>query len=119
MPYGRIRCVTGITCRAGGRHSVGRERHDGTDPAGTAGWQLGCEEGRGAEDQRHADERGGAEGVDLEHQPAQEAGLRPRRGQPERSAEGHPLETARDGQPYDARSVRASAFRMPVSRIHW
>ena len=60
-----------ITCRTTGRHSVGPERHDGTDPAGAAARQPGWEEGRSAEDQRHADERQRVERVDIEQQPAQ------------------------------------------------
>ena len=56
-------------------HPVGPQRHDGADPAGAAGRQPGCDEGRGTEDQWHADERQRVERVDLERQPAQQAVL--------------------------------------------
>ena len=44
------------------------------DPAGAAGRQVGRGEGRGAENQRHAEERQRVECVDLEQQPTRQAG---------------------------------------------
>ena len=81
--------------------SVGPQRHNGTDPAGAAGRQPGCEEGRD-QDQRHAGERQRVERVDLEQQPAQQAGRNDGERQPERAAEDHQLEAAGDEQPHDA-----------------
>ena len=46
--------------------SVGPERGDRMDAAGAAGRQVGGEGGRGAEDERHADERQRVERADLE-----------------------------------------------------
>ena len=89
---------------------VGPQRHDGTDPAGAAGGQAGCEEGRGAENQRHAGERQRVERVQLEQQPAQQAGRDDGERQPERAADDHRLEAAGDEQPHDAGPSAPSAL---------
>ena len=64
--------------RSGRPLSVGPEHRDETDSSGPAGRQVGREQRRGAEHERHAEERQRVECVDLEQQPAQEPGPRVR-----------------------------------------
>ncbi len=60
--------------RSGRPLSVGPEHRDETDSSGAADRQVGREERRGAEHERHAEERQRVECVDLEQQPAQKPG---------------------------------------------